>query len=206
MKSGIGLLIICPIMLACMQTPCVAEVSSSETFTVTIPETIIIELNSQVHDFGELTVSEFGTSDTSKHVITVGDGTTNTSYVKTNCPQVAEAKQYKLSFNGNGNSAAKIEANENCAKLILTGEGNTSIIINLTDITQNAYPKLGSGDGISFTVQDESSLQIPASSGVKFENQTAGLNMKMDLDEGSLSPSAAPQIIGFDVVLSVVGG
>jgi len=193
-------------MLAYMQMPCVAEVSASETFTVTIPETIVIELNSQIHDFGELLVSEFGTSDTSKHVITVGDGTTNTSYVKTNCPESAESKQYKMSFIGNGNSSARIEANENCAKLIITGQGNTSVVINLTDIAQNSYPKLGSGDGVSFTVQDESSLQVPASSGIKFENQTAGLNMKMDLDEGSLNPSATPQIIGFDVILSVVGG
>ncbi len=183
---------------------CFADLVATESFSLTIPQTTSLQLISDKTDFGTIQSSEYGVSNKSAHVITLGDGTNNTSHIRTNNPKTVSNKQFKLTFSSNSMNV-NVVSQDNIAKLVLTDTNQTEVSINLTDYGQSELPKLGAGEGSSFVVQDYNSLAIPASSNIEFEDQVAALSMKMDLDESTLDVNDTPQTMDFNVVFSIVG-
>ncbi len=183
---------------------CFADLVASESFSLTIPQTTSLQLISDKTDFGTIQSSEYGVSNKSAHVITLGDGTNNNSHIRTNNPKTVANKQFKLSFSSDSMNV-NVVSEDNIAKLVLTDANQTEVSINITDYNQSERPKLGAGQGSEFVVQDSKSLSIPAASNIEFDDQIAALSMKMDLDESTLDVNDAPQTMSFNVVFSIVG-
>jgi hypothetical protein len=185
-----------------------ADVSDSETYTVTIPSATVVQLAAASTDFGTITSAEYGTSNTSNHNILVGDGTlSSTSYIQSNDP-TAGAKQYQLTFAPNSGSTVNVASGANKAVLTLgNSAGTASVNINLTDSAKSAYPKLGTGSPVAFSVLDSTHLNIAVSSSVPFDaaSKKAPLDMLMDLDEASLGMNDASGAISFNMTMTVVG-
>ncbi len=183
---------------------CFADIADNESFSLTIPHTTSLQLVSDKTDFGTIQSNEYGISNKSAHVITLGDGTNNNSHIRTNNPQAVANKQFKLTFSSDSMDI-NIISEDNIAKLLLSDENQTEVGINLTDYNQSEFPKLGAGQGTQFTIQDSKNLAIPASSNIAFDDQIAALSLKMDLDESTLDINDIPQTINFNVVFSIVG-
>lgn len=182
--------------------PGFAQISSSQSYTLVIPEITKVELKSSSNSFGEIQTSEFGTSNTSAHVISLGDGSEESSFVQSNNPNKTGNKKFSLSFSSSDSQVSVVQQND-IIKLNLNKNNETSVDILLTDHSQNSAPKLGS-NGTPFVLENTNSLSIPPLSGVEFQNGFASMNMKMDLDESSLNFNTKPNSLSFDVVLSIV--
>jgi hypothetical protein len=204
MKKVLLSLMVCGLFGINFPQKCSADVYASQTFTLTIPETASVSFTSDSTNFGAIETREYGISNKAAHVITVGDGTSNYTHITSNDPEKIGNKEFNLTFTGNGNNV-NVQTVESGAKVVVQGTQNTSVEILLTDKTQSSAPRLGNGEGVPFTVKDSSSLAIPPSSNVPFSENSAGLNLKMDLDESSLDINDKPQMLSFNVVLSVIG-
>ena len=183
-----------------------AEISDSETYTVTIPSANVINLAANTTNFGSILVGEFGTGNPAAHNIIVGDGSAgSTSYVQSNDPD-AGSMQYTLSFAGNGGSAVSLS--EKSSRPVLTLDNaavspTASVDIIMSNNTKSAYPGLGATTPVNFAISG-STLDI-SSATVPFDEGLAPLNMLMDLDEATVTVADAAGDISFDVTFTAVG-
>ncbi len=184
-----------------------ADVSDTETYTVTIPSSTVVNLSANTTNFGTILTSEFGTSVTTAHNIIVGNGTGSDSYVQSNDP-TAGAKEYILEFKPNTGSTVSVADGGTKAVLTLGNSAATaSVGINITNNAKNAYPKLGNATPVAFTRVDSTKLHVASGSTVPFNSSTgkAPLDMLLDLDESTLSIADAAGAISFDLTFTVVG-
>ncbi len=205
-KKKLAVLMALFAVIAFAPTKSFADISDSETYTVTIPSANAIVLAANATNFGSILVSEFGTGNPAAHNIIVGDGSAgSTSYVQSNDPD-AGSMQYTLSFAGNGGSAVSLS--EKSSRPVLTLDNaavspTASVDIIMSNNTKSAYPGLGATTPVNFAISG-STLDI-SSATVPFDEGLAPLNMLMDLDEATVTVADAAGDISFDVTFTAVG-
>jgi hypothetical protein len=104
MKSILLNLIVLLNIFIILPEKCLADVYSGETFSLSIPETVSVNFQADSNDFGQIELQDYGTSNKSDHVITVGDGTENYTFIHTNAPESIANKEFNLIFTGNGDN------------------------------------------------------------------------------------------------------
>ncbi len=206
-KKKLAVLMALFAVIAFAPTKSFADISDSETYTVTIPSANAIVLAANATNFGSILVSEFGTGNPAAHNIIVGDGSAgSTSYVQSNDPD-AGSMQYTLSFAGNGGSAVTLSQKNSRPVITLdnaAADPTASVDIIMSNNAKTAYPGLGATSPVNFAISG-SILNIAASSSVPFDTGLAPLNMLMDLDEATVTVADAAGDISFDVTFTAVG-
>lgn len=182
-----------------------ADISSNQTYSLSIPYATIVQLNANVTDFGPILPSEYGVSDTTKHNIIVGNATGSDSYVMSNDP-TAGAKEYRLDFAPKNGSTISI-TNGGTRALLTISNGTASVRINITNNAKTSYPRLGDTASVAFTRASATRLRIPINRNVRFNSVTkkAPLDMLMDLDESTVTIADKAGAISFDLTFTVVG-
>lgn len=201
-------------LMLCMlasAAPKAFAIADSETYTVAVTATNSIVLTAVGStDFGS--IAPGGVEDTSLHVITVGDGTVNTStsYIQSNDAS-APAKQYTLTFAGTDTDTVALADIGGNAILTVANAGATSDVkFHLTDgaAIPSGRPALGdpAETPVVFSVLT-GALNIPAASSVPFDATTkkAPLSMKIDLKEDSVTMADADAELGFVMTFTCVG-
>lgn len=193
-----------------------ADVTGSESYTVTIPTAAQVTFVAASTAFNGINSSDFGQAANiqARNAIVVGDGTVagSTSYITTNDRPTASNLQYRITATGTGGDTAVIADAAGVATLTVADGGATpsvGIIMRRNGGADNAISRLGNPAGapVAFAV-NAGALNIPINSSVPFDVATnrAPLDMVLDLDESTLSFTADPPgTITFDLLFTVVG-
>lgn len=199
-----------------LQKPVLADVTGSDSFTVTIPTAAQVTFVATDDTFNSIVSSDFGqgSNNQARNANIIGDGVvaSSTSYVTTNDTATVTNQQFQISATGTNGDSATITNNAGVATLTVANNGATpsvNIVMRRNGGADNNPPRLGNpaGTPVAFAVSG-GLLNIATSSAVPFDGATnkAPLDMVLDLDESSLSFTADPPgTITFDLTFTVIG-